>query len=234
MQALMNRNGAIISTVAAGFLLGSRTIITATGASTYTTPVGCRCIIVELIGGGGGGKTTANSTAGQIIIAGGGAGGQYARSSPNVTSGGVRFNVTVGAGGIAGGAGGPCSFTTSFGYNFVNANGGPAGTNAIASGTAEAFIVPVSGGAAVPISWQNSNGNPSIAAHRVSGTVAINGRGACGPHGGSPVGHKAQVATATAGGNYGGGGDGGISVNAGGASTGGAGGQGICIVWEFY
>ncbi len=215
-----------------GLRLLSRTIITATGASTYTTPVGCRVILVECFGGGGGGRTTGNSTAAQIIIGGGGAGGGYSMSPPIATNGGVQFAVNVGVGGAANTNGGATNFQTST-VNLVAASAGQSGATAIGTGTAEAYVLGVTGPAGSALAGLGVPGNASMYGHRVSGTVAINSRGAAGPFGGQPVGNKAQVAKAAAGGKYGAGGAGGISVNAGGASTGGAGGQGLIIVWEF-
>lgn len=236
MQQLFNRTGAVLSVLQTGLQLGSRTVITATGTSSYTTPTGCRCLLVEGWSSGGGGSSASNSVGGQIAVGAGGAGGKYAISPMIYTTSGQVFQVSIGTGGAAGIAGAATTFTggatAGQGFNFINIVGGGAGSG-IATGTTEAFALG-GGTSSAGTADVSAGNNQGFSCHRVSGTVAINGQGAAGPWGGRPLNNKAQVGTAPAGGKYGGGGTGGLSVNAAGASTGGAGGQGLVIVWEFY
>src|SRR5215831_3587900 len=58
----------------------TRQIFTSAGSGTYTTPAGCRAILVEVVGGGGGGGGVNVGTSGQVAAAGGGGGGAYAAS----------------------------------------------------------------------------------------------------------------------------------------------------------
>lgn len=228
----MDRAGAIIQAQNMGFLLGSRTIVTSTGAGTYTPPTGCRAVLFECIGGGAGGFNTVNATAGQLIAAGGGASGAYSQTFMPVAAN-WTFAITVGSGGsTSGSAGGVTSVTNNVNSLVVcSATGGTAGTT-ITSGSTEVF--GTTGG-----STTGSNAgdltftfNPARVGHRVSGSVGISGRG------GFLFAGRCQANIAqgngSPGGKYGAGGSGGVSINAGGTTTGGAGGQGILIVWEFY
>jgi hypothetical protein len=232
MQFLMDRNGGVMAALAAGYLLGSRTVITATGANTYTVPTGCRAIIAEVFGAGGGGGTTAASGAGQIALGSGGTGGGYAMSPVIAVNGGLTFNATVAAGAAAGLGAGVSIFSAKSPFTYASVQVGLGGTNLAAAST-EGFVT--SGASSIPaageISSFSTSGKTGL---RVSGTVGLSGQGCPGPLGGAPANAKAQVGTAAAGGKYGAGGSGGFSINAGGASTGGAGGQGAIIVWEFY
>jgi len=227
VQSLMNRNGILTAGAGVGYLVGSRTVITTTGAGTYTVPTGCRAILVELIGGGGNGANAANSSAAQIVASSAGAGGGYCVSPLLFVTPGKTFGVGVSAGA------GSSSFSVVAGQYTLIGGSGQNGAASIATGTAEAFgtvqftSTASSGGEIIAAS------NGSQNAHRVSGTVAVSARGGGGPWGGSPVNIKAQ-GNGTPGGKYGGGGGGALSVNAAGATTGGAGGQGLIIVWEFY
>jgi hypothetical protein len=111
-------------------------------------------------------------------------------------------------------------------------NGGAVGAN-LATGTSELFIAANTIGGASSQGIVRIQGSAGHAGHRVSGTVAVSGRGGDGPWGGGGAAIKAQ-GTGGAGGNYGAGGGGGMSVNAGGAGPGGAGANGVVIVSEFY
>lgn len=233
MQWLMNRSGVLIQLQMTGALLGSRTVITATGANTYTTPVGCRVLIVEGIGGGGGGSSSVNSSAAQIALGCGGAGSVYMVTVPIATSSNVIFTATVGAGGVAGASGIATSFADANGFNYMTMNNAATGAS-LGTGTSEVFGLGGQGQSTnLGAADYFGSGNSSVVLHRVSGTVAINGRGGNGPFGGGPAGRTTQ-GTGAAGGKYGAGGSGGFSINAGGAGTGGAGGNGVIVVWEFY
>ena len=231
MQGIRNINGILIAGIQAGFQPGSRTVITATGASTYTTPVGCRAILVEGISSGGGGASIANSSAGQIGLGSGGAGGSYGVSALIPTCSGKTFAVVVGASASAGGLGTATTFSSGLNTllsTVVTSNG----SSTLSTNTTEAFVLGGLGNAGTA-GEELFFGTSAFAGHRVSGTVAMAGRGGSGPFGGGPQVVIAQ-GNGPAGGKYGGGGSGAMSVNAGGAATGGSSGQGILIVWEYY
>lgn len=101
------------------------TYITATG--TYTTPTGCRAIIVECTGGGGGAAPNAQTAPGTGGAGGSGGGGAYSRKY--ITNPTATYAVTVGAGGAAGVVGGAnpgAGGDTIFGSSVVLAKGGGA------------------------------------------------------------------------------------------------------------
>jgi hypothetical protein len=62
--------------------------------------------------------------------------------------------------------------------------------------------------------------------------VGVSGKGGDGPWGGSGV-ERITQGGGNAGSNYGGGGAGALTLSAGAATAGGAGGQGIMIIYEF-
>jgi hypothetical protein len=220
--------------------LSSFTLLTSTSAnSTYTVPSGVSTIMVELIGSGAAGGSSAGSASNAGAGGGGGAGG-YARKI--VTSLAASYNYTIGVGGTAGAAG-----------NNSGGNGNPScfGTNATActtpiftcaggtggsgSGTAGITNVSSTGGAggtctSGDVSLTGATGGKGS---RWSGTAALSGNGADTTFGmggqGTGVTGTGDAASA---GSYGAGGGGGLSIGNT-NSQGGAGRQGVIIVWEF-
>jgi hypothetical protein len=219
--------------------LSSYTILTSTTAnSTYTVPSGVSTIMVELVGSGaagGGGSGIASDTAG----GGGGGAGGYAMKI--VTGLAASYKYTVGIAGGAGAAGanaGGNGNQSCFGTNItacttpiVSCNGGTGGTGSAANTTVATFA----GGAGGTCTSGDVNitGSTGMKGSRASGTVGISGAGAStrfGSGGGSCLGLAAgEAATATA---YGAGGGGGCT-NSATNEAGGAGAQGVIIVWEF-
>ena len=100
-----------------------------TKTQTWTVPDGVTSVNVFLFGGGGGGGSNARSEGEERAYGGGGGGGYMAKSTFTVTPK-QSINVTIGAGGAVGQAGG----TTSFG-SLLSAQGGSAGENARVDGT---------------------------------------------------------------------------------------------------
>jgi hypothetical protein len=207
-------------------------VITASG--TYTTPTGARALRVRCIGsgGGGGGTTSVASSAG---CGGGGGGGGY--SEVFLTGLKASYTVTVGAAGSAGaatggngGAGGAVSFDSP---SVCTANGGAGGGGQV-GGTTPASAAGGAGGAvAAAVGTVLLAGSPGEASMRNSGTIGMAGDGgAASRGGGGAVGIIAQGA-GIAGGQYGGGGSGGCTINGGAAVAGGAGAIG-CIIVEAY
>jgi hypothetical protein len=232
VQTVFNSNGVPIQTAFNGYLLGTRTIVTATGTSTYTPPVGCKFIYIEICGGGGGGGNVANATAAQITVGAGASGGGFS----TIFLPAQVLTLVVGAGGsTSGGSGATSSVTLSTPNGAIavcTVNGGT-GAGGLATGTSVAFVAPPNPAVAGTGGQVRVAGNAATAGHRESGTVACSGRGGHGPWGGGGASIIANGA-GNAGLNYGAGGGGGLSINAGGAQNGGAGGQGVAIISEFY
>src|SRR5882724_9422380 len=121
-----------------GYVFGSQQIFTtATVGATYTTPAGCRAILIEAIGpgGAGGGGATAAVSAG---LGAGGASGGYGflwLIGPAAT-----YLYTVGTGGTAGTAGNNPgnngSADTTFGSTLITAKLGNGGGGMAAGTTA--------------------------------------------------------------------------------------------------
>lgn len=232
---LYNKAGIMIPPALRGYLLGLRTVITATGATNYTPSKFAKLLYFQLQGAGGGGKNCANAAAGQIVLGGGGSAGSY--SEIIVPSFQGTWVVTVGTGGsgATGASGGATSVTQpsviSGIATIANAVGGTGG-GTLASGNTQVFVAPTNGSAGTSALLVAINGHVAYEAFRNSGTVARSGRGADSYFGGGGRAVIAQGA-GNAGGN-GAGGSGGMSVNAGGAVNGGNGGNGLAIVWEYY
>lgn len=227
MLNLYGVGGILIEAQTQGHFLLSRTIITATGNTTYTTPVNVWMLFVQCIGGGGTGPNTGNSTAGNIIVSSGGNGGGYAcqwvPTSPGKTFTSNISGATLSSSFKSSDAAGPTIYCL--------APGGGSGTTMV-NGATELFAGVGTNPAGI------SAGSPAVgttegpAAHRVNGTTARAGKGGNGPFGGAAVA-RITHGNGTAGGQYGGGGSGGLSINAAGATTAGTGGPGVTIVWEF-
>ncbi len=205
-----------------------RAVQTLTTSGTYTKPSWLKFAIVELVGGGGGGGGASAQRG-----SGGGGGGGYAREKLAAASIGATESYTIGAAGTAGAAGnnpGGTGGTTSFGtVAFLSATGGeggPGGGDLSVRGGAPG----VGSGGDIDISGQGggfgTGDGPGL-------PNSLRGGG----HGGSSIlggGARAagQSESGQAGGNYGGGGSG-ASGNGSVNRAGGAGAQGVIVVWEF-
>ena len=209
---------------------------TTSGASgTYTTPAGCRAIIVELWGAGGGGGGCPAGVSGSYICGGGGAGGTYSRAY--IANPAASYAYVVGARGSAasnatGGTGG----ATSFGGSLVTAPGGGGGGVGTAQTTAGSLsaaggIPGAAGNSPNGISLTGSTGeqarstSPGVGGLTLGGTPGGNGGGV-----GIPVGFNNSGPTGQQG--AGGGGAGSSTGNP--AQAGGTGGAGMIIVTELY
>jgi hypothetical protein len=187
------------------------TIFEPPAAGTYTTPIGCKYIIVEMIGGGGGGGWQAAN-----IMGGGGGSATYMELQFPAGS----YTYSVGAGGLAGttvnGGNGTAGGNTTFGaavsggggFGANDGNGGDAGTFTTAGKVL--FLVQGIYGSTPFDTIYTTNGGASFRCPATPLTSDLN--------------------YTTIPGGYGGGGDG--SVN----STGdaGAGYPGRIIIKEFY
>jgi hypothetical protein len=221
----------------AGTLIGVQIFTT---SSTYTPDTGTNSVIVEGCGGGGsgGGAAASSATNNASLGSGGGAGGYF---KVRLTSGFSSATVTIGSGGAAPSAGnnnGNAGGNTSFG-SAVTGDGGSGGLS-LGTGTGRADIggtggsVTVSSGTQIAATQGYDGGNLFF-----SSSVGWSGKG-----GDSTFGKGGQSiadtnsgstqAAGNAGQGYCSGGSGGISTtNASGTpQQGGAGANGILIVWE--
>ena len=190
-------------------------VFESTGANTWTKPAGIATVVVEVQAGGGGGAGCASNETGA-----GGGGGGFTRELIDV-SGTASETATVGAGGAGGAAGannGLAGGTSSFGA-LCSATGGGLG----AAGTGQ-----TAGGAGGVGSSGNDNrkgqggggAGTGNEVYGLGGSSALGGGGRCTPN-----------SAGDAGGAYGAGGGGGSHASA--SRAGGAGADGVIIVWEY-
>lgn len=216
-----------------GRLIGTQ-IITSTG--TYTPTTGTNSIIFQLVGGGGGGGSTAATSTGQLAMGcGGGAGGVVIHRA---TSGFSGQTVTIGTGGNAGSGGTAGSNGGTSTFLGCSAFGGAGGTQGPASSSTSLDPL-VNGGSASGGNILNSAGGFGGAAFYIFTTT---GNIVFGGEGGSNI-LAPRVAQITSGGSIGvgqagqfpGGGGGGAKADLAGLASraGGAGANGICIIYEY-
>ena len=211
-----------------GVLLGVKKM---TSSGTYNATPGTNMVIVELLGGGGSGGGTVASATGKQSFAGGGGAGAYVKAM--ITGGFNGVFVTIGAGGIGvigetGGNGGD----TKFGNNFV-AGGGKGGSGMLATsgslGGGEGMGGVASGGNII-----NSSGHSGWSGIAYDVTYSVSGRGGESIifPGGQPSGTQ-QMKDGFDASEFGCGGGGANSRAGATAYKGGAGTQGIAIIWEY-
>lgn len=212
-----------------GRLLGVQ-VITSTG--TYAPTAGTKKIIVEMVGGGAGGAPAAapNSTTG--TISGGGGAGAYAKFLLDSIP--ASINITIGSGGTSGNAGGQSVFGS-----FAVAPGGATGNNSTSNGTTPVTAAGGPGGVRPTVT------SPAIAIMTTAGeggnyAVAARSSNGSGGNGGStPLsqgGRGNPDGTGFAAGGYGAGGGGCFGSSGSSFTTtmpGGAGGNGVVIVYEY-
>lgn len=224
-------DGWLSSTVKAGRLL-SVTLLTSSSAN-HTTGASTNKIYVRVQAGGGGGGGASSAGASAACGAGGGPGG-YSEHLFTVSPS-TEYAYTCGAGGTAGantggngGNGGNSTFTV--GGTTVTANGGTGGTGQTA-GTTQAFTQGGNEGSSSN-GTINIRGTGGMYGQRVSGTAGISGHGGGSHLGGGGLGRgNAGQGDTPAG--YGGGGGGGLVLNGSSAVTGGTGGAGAIVVYEY-
>jgi len=203
-----------------------------TASGTYTPTPGTKSIIVEVQGAGGGGGGIGGAGTSTTAIGNGGGGGGYAKS--RLTSGfSAGIAVTVGTGGAGGNlapTNGAAGGLSSFGSTIV-ANGGDGGlgqnqatppysvTGSLGGVASGGNIVNMRGGASSNgASLSTSSVLPGIGGAAVLGLPVL-----------SPANNGAAVYPAF---GYGAGGGGSYAFNRTGFS-GGAGANGVVIVWEY-
>lgn len=211
-----------------------RTVVLTSGSSHTTSP-GCNTLLARLqaAGGAGGGGATGVGQGGQ---GGGGSAGGYAEKLYAVSPD-TAYTYAIGTGGTAGtagnnpgNAGGDTTFTD--GVTTVTAFGGLGGTGMAAGSTTLHSL----GGASPAVSTNgdlNAGGMPGGSSTRSSGTVGVSGIGGSCLFGAGGNGLITQGTGNTATVGYGGGGGGGNCLNNGGNVAGGAGANGVIVVYEF-
>src|SRR5262252_1213613 len=217
----------------------TRQIFQTAGTGTYTTPAGCRAILVECVGGGGGGGGCNTGTSGQVSAGGGGGGGGYSASLIANPVASYAYQVGAGcAGGAAGannGATAAAANDTTFGSSLIVAKSGGPGTGVASSATtssAQGGSPAVGALGAGDIKVDGSGGGPGFCA--ASG-IGFGGRGGAGAVYGSARNEAVSVAqNGQVGTGPGGGGSGGCRTSSTGTHSGGAGHDGIIIVTEYY
>jgi hypothetical protein len=202
------------------------TVVYTTGSGTYNPSTGCNTILVYVTGGGGGGGGC-TGTAGQAAAAGGGGGGGTAVHVLAASS----YSYAVGGGGTAGttgGGNGGAGTASTFGS--VTGNGGGGGTGMTATAAAS-YAAGGAGGTSSGDSYgiPGENGGVGI---RQTAALQISGAGGNSYMGLGGVSLVNSAATGTAGGNYGGGGAGAVTVGAT-PNAGGAGAGGKIVIYEY-
>lgn len=212
-----------------GALLSHNVVTTGT---SYTVSASTNHIVVECVGGGGGGGGC-TSAVGSSAAGGGGSGGGYSRKFFTVTPS-ASYTYAIGAGGSGGsntgGNGGNGGNTTFIvGATTVNGSRGLGGAGMVAT----SVISIASGGTSTSPGGGDLNvkGTPGEDGIVFSSAVAMGGAGGNSFYG-SGAGPNANGFAGSAG-QQGSGGSGGSVLNNSGAVTGGAGGAGIIVVWEY-
>lgn len=212
ISSITNTGTLTLPTLTGTVGLATRTVqVFTSGSGTYTTPTGCKAILVQCWGGGGSGGGGNGASARGV---GGGGGGfcQKLIASPSAT-----YSYAVGAGGTAAAQGnnGVTGGTTTFGTALLSAAGGTGGTTA--SGVALAGVV----GGAASGGDLNIQGGSSL----TQDAVTFNAPGGSSPNGGTGGQTNVAVSGLAPGG-------GGSCANYTGSS--GAGAVGGIIVMESY
>lgn len=214
-------------TLRAGRLVGVQSF---TANGTYTPTPGTRAVIVEVQGGGGGGGGAGATASGAVSIGGGGGGGGYVKG--RLLSGFSGAAVVVGGGG-GGGAGVASGFNgnaSSFGGT-LTASGGGGGPSLNPTTSYPVQTAGGNPGSGSGGSLLNSMGGAGLSALATSPGNGISGTG--GPSAMSQGGARAIGNSAGLSGVYGSGGSGAISQLSASNFSGGGGGNGIVIVWEY-
>jgi len=226
--SIVNSAGGIAIANSATGRLKSFQILTSGVGATYTTPAGITSIFVEAIGGGGGGGG-AEGAAISFSAAGGGASGGYVSRWFSTVDPTYLYTVGVGGdGGLSGNNNGSVGVTTVF--DILRATGGSGGNGSPAILVSSSQIIP--GGITPGVGSDgdvNTKGSPGMYGFTITGNLGSGKGGDSMFGGGSPGRTTAGDGNST--GGYGGGGGGGAATTT--SFAGGAGTDGLIIVWEF-
>ncbi|UFH49934.1 glycine-rich domain-containing protein [Pseudomonas sp. KNUC1026] len=205
-------------------------------ATTYYPIAQVRRVEVELVGGGGSGGGSVALSSGNSCVGGGGGAGGYAHSLIDVTdamrTAGVP--ITIGAGAAASQANGSAGGTSSFG-TYLSAWGGAGGSRTVAASTN--LIISsagVGGGGATDGVFPSCAGEDGAYGQNNPYQSSASQGGAGGR---SAMGYGGQAQSINANGNNGnrgGGGSGVVSVSTTTAYNSGKGGNGCCVIREYY
>lgn len=211
--------------ISSGRLIGKPQVFTANG--TYTPSANAKFCIVEVQGAGGGGGD-ATGTASTVVAGTSGSAGAYARSHVPITLGTAA--IVVGAGGNANTAGANSSFT-GFGETIV-ANGGKAGVKNLGNvaNTVSTIIKALDGSVGTGANILNAKGGASQPTVILNGTV-LTGNGGDSHFAGGALGAAAGENGVA--GILGSGGSAAAVNYSATTKTGGKGGNGVVIIWEY-
>jgi hypothetical protein len=219
------------------------TKITGTGAGTYTVPAGVKALLVELYGAGGGAAGAAAAPAGWVQFGGGGGGGGYcaqliqgplaATYAYSVGVGGAAGNNT----GTAGGGGGDTFFNdTGSGPRAYGGSGG-----LYTGGNTLPWVVYAGGAGGGNLGGdygiQGQGGGYATFWSATTGLGSPGGDSARGGKGALPRAIMPSIVQSNPGspGNVPGGGGSGATIGqSSGGQAGGAGANGLIVIWEFY
>jgi len=208
-------------------------VFTTTG--TWTKPTGLKFAVVEVIGGGAGGGGTTGAV-GQTANSGGGGGGGYSLKKIVESSLGATETVTIGAGG-AGGTGnnaGTNGGTSSFGSH-CSATGGTGGTGNGASASVPRRGLTCGAGGTGTGGDVNASGQagPNGFNLALAAFGQVSGGGGASMYGAGGAQQTSVNTTGNAGIGYGAGGGGCAAYDVASSYTGGAGTDGIVVVYEY-
>ena len=219
-------------------------VFTSGVGATYTTPTGVKAIIVELVGGGGGGGGVGATPAVTQPGGGGGGGGGGAYTRKLYVGPAATYTYTVGTGGGGGAIAGTGTAGNATTFNnagtMVTAPGGSGGVGSPApAGAIGSAAQGGAGGAAGANGDFMATGGVGAPGCSIR-YVSFSGHGGNSVFGGGARALVAANAATTTAGNagvvYGGGGGGGLNLSVGAVEagqTGGAGANGIIIVYEY-
>lgn len=224
----LKRSGGTIATDGAPGRLIAVTVYT-TGAGNHAPNAAATALIARGVAGGGGGGGADQGVVGGFAAGGGGSSGGWFEHR---ISGGLAASYayavgTGGAGGAAGAAGGAGNDTT-FGTATAKGGGGGAGMTGTAAPLVAGGGAATVGGSGSPFSTSGNPGGPGVA---LAAGAMVGGEGGCSPYGGGGA-SQATNAVGNAGAGAGSGGGGG-ATDTGSTRAGGAGTEGLIIVFEY-
>lgn len=208
-------------------------MLTVSGAGTWTPTNGCRAAYVEAVGGGGGGGGCLSAITNAAAAGGGGGGSYSAKWLTGITTTKAYVIGAGGAGGVAGANNGTVGSDTTFNVTDCVGKGGSGGLSSTV--TTAGPLLGGNGGAG------GVSGTGDYVAPGASGTygliltaaLAQSGNGGGGFIGSVVLGVRAQSAGTNAVANTGAGGSGACILSGGASVAGGNGGNGFIRVWEF-